>query len=170
MVKRWNEKELAEELKKLTIIVDTREQSTTPRKYFEDKHIPHIIRKLDTGDYSAMLGDMTLEHDVFVERKSGLTELCGNWGTERERFTREFTRAKADGAKPFLLIENNTIDDIFLGNYRSKLPPKSLWGSACAWMARYNTTVIFCKPENTGRIIYGVLYYYAREILTNGNS
>ena len=126
------------------------------------------MRKLDSGDYSAMLGDMTMEHDVFIERKSGLTELCGNFGVERERFAREFTRAKADGTKPFLLIENDSIDDIFLGNYRSKLQPKSLWGSICTWMTRYNASVIFCSPENTGRVIYGLLYYYARELLLNG--
>lgn len=126
------------------------------------------MRKLDSGDYSAMLGDMTMEHDVFIERKSGLTELCGNFGVERDRFAREFTRAKADGTKPFLLIENDRIDDIFLGNYRSKLQPKSLWGSICTWMTRYNASVIFCSPENTGRVIYGLLYYYARELLLNG--
>ena len=126
------------------------------------------MRKLDTGDYSAMLGDLTLEHDVFIERKAGLTELSGNMGIERERFAREFTRAKADGAKPFLLIENDSIEDVFLGNYRSKLPPKSLWGSMCTWMARYNTTVLFCKPVNTGKVIYSIFYYYAREKLLYG--
>ena len=107
-----------------------------------------------------------MEHEVFIERKSGLTELSGNLGTDRDRFTREFTRAKADRAKPFLLIENDTIEDVFLGNYRSKLQPKSLWGSLCTWMTRYNTTVIFCKSENTGRIIYGILYYLAVRILS----
>lgn len=116
-----------------------------------------------------MLGDLTLEHDVFIERKAGLTELSGNMGIERERFAREFTRAKADGAKPFLLIENDSIEDVFLGNYRSKLPPKSLWGSICTWMTRYNTTVLFCKPVNTGKIIYSILYYYAREKLLYGD-
>lgn len=156
-------------MKELTIIVDSREQATHPQKYFDSKGIPYIVRKLDTGDYSAMLGDLTLEHDVFIERKAGLTELSGNMGVERERFSREFTRAKADGAKPFLLIENDSIEDVFLGNYRSKLPPKSLWGSICTWMTRYNTTVLFCKPVNTGRIIYSILYYYAREKLLYGD-
>ena len=168
MVKRYTEKELSEKLKDLTIIVDSREQATHPQKYFERNKIPYVVRKIDTGDYSAMLGDMTMEHEVFIERKSGLTELSGNLGTDRDRFTREFTRAKADRAKPFLLIENDTIEDVFLGNYRSKLQPKSLWGSLCTWMTRYNTTVIFCKSENTGRIIYGILYYFAREELLYG--
>ena len=169
MVKRWTDKELTERMKELTIIVDSREQATHPQKYFDSNGIPYIVRKLDTGDYSAMLGDLTLEHDVFIERKAGLTELSGNMGVERERFSREFTRAKADGAKPFLLIENDSIEDVFLGNYRSKFPPKSLWGSICTWMTRYNTTVLFCKPVNTGRIIYSILYYYAREKLLYGD-
>lgn len=168
MVKHWTDKELAGALKSLTVIVDSREQSTKPQKYFESKGIPYVIRKLDTGDYSAMLGDMTFEHDIFIERKNSLTEICGNFGNERERFAREFTRAKADNAKPFLLIENDSVNDVFLGNYRSKLPPKSLWGSLCTWMTRYNTTVMFCSPDNTGRIIYGILYYYAREVLLYG--
>lgn len=168
MVRKWTDAELANELKNLTIIVDSREQSTSPQKYFESKGIPFVVRKLDSGDYSAMLNNMTLEHDVFIERKASLTELSGNMGINRERFVREFTRAKADKAKPFLLIENDTIDDVFLGNYRSKLPPKSLWGSICTWMTRYNTTVLFCKPENTGRIIYSILYYYSREKLLYG--
>ena len=169
MVRHWTEGELKAELKKLTVIVDSREQNLTPQKYFESNSIPYIVRKLDTGDYSAMLGDLTLEHDVFIERKAGLTELAGNWSTNRERFSREFTRAKSESAKPFLLIENDKVDDIFLGNYRSKFPAKSMWASLCTWMARYNTSVIFCRPENTGRIIYGILYYYAREmLLTDG--
>lgn len=169
MVKHYTDHELTEKLKELTIIVDTREKNLTPQIYFQSKGIPHIVRKLESGDYSAMLGDLTLEHDIIIERKAGLTELAGNWTTNRERFSREFTRAKAENTKPFLLVENDTIDDIFLGNYRSKFPAKSMWASLCTWMARYNTSVIFCRPENTGRIIYGIIYYYAREmLLTNG--
>ena len=170
MVKVWTDAGLKEELKKLTIIVDSREQATHPQKYFEKNKIPYVVRKLDTGDYSVMLGDVTFEHDIFIERKSGLTELCGNFGTERDRFTREFTRAKADNAKPFLLIENDSVEDVFLGNYRSKLPPKSLWSSMCTWMTRYNATIMFCKPESTGKIIYSIMYYHVRERLLYGDN
>ena len=137
-------------------------------RYFDEKKIPYEVRKLDYGDYSARLGDMTLERSIFLERKNSLTELCGNFGQSRERFEREFTRGKAEKAKPFLLIENNTIEDVFLGNYSSQLKPQSLWSSLCTWMTRYNTSVMFCRKENTGRIIYSLLYYYAREELLNG--
>lgn len=136
--------------------------------YFEKKKIPFKTRKLDTGDYSAMLGDLTLERDVGIERKHNLDEICGNFTVERERFEREMLRAKAYGTKLFLIIENATWKDVFLGNYRSKLDPKSLAASLMSWQAKFNLTVIFCEPENTGKLIHGILFYYAREMLVHG--
>lgn len=126
------------------------------------------MRKLESGDYSAMLGDMTLENDIFIERKMSLTEICGNFTSARERFEREFTRAKAVGAKPFLIIENDSYDDAYLGNYRSKMKPQSLIGSLLTWQVRYNCTVIFCGRQNVPKLIYGILYFYAREKLLYG--
>ena len=137
-------------------------------KHFDKTKVPYITRKLDTGDYSAQLDGQTFERDVVVERKHNLDEICGNFTTERERFEREFIRAKAYGTKVFLIIENATWTDVFLGNYRSKLQPKSLVASLLSWMARFNVTVLFCKPEETGKIVYGIFYYYARETLLYG--
>jgi hypothetical protein len=134
VIRHWTDKELAEELKKLTIICDTREQDTHCEEYFKKKKIPCIVRKIDTGDYSAQLGDLSLERDIVVERKHNLDEICGNFTIERERFEREFMRAKAYGTKVHLIVENASWSDIFLGNYRSKLPPKSLVGSLLSWM------------------------------------
>ena len=65
-------------------------------------------------------------------------------------------------------VENATLTDIYLGNYRSKVKPQSLLGSLFAWMVRYNITVLFSKPEETGKLIHGILYYAARELLVNG--
>ena len=168
MVKHWTEKELAEELKKLSIICDTREQDRHVSEYFEKHKIQHITRKLDTGDYSAQLGSLSFERDVVVERKRNLDEICGNFTVERERFEREFMRAKAYGTKVHLIIENASWSDIFLGNYRSKLPSKSLVGSLLSWMVRFNVSITFCKPEETAKIIFGIMYYYAREKLLYG--
>ena len=168
MVKHWTDKELAEELKKLTIICDTREQDTHCEEYFKDHKIPCVVRKLDTGDYSAQLGNLSFERDICIERKRNLDEICGNFAAERERFEREFLRAKAYGTKVHLIIENATWSDIFLGNYRSKLSPKSLVGSLLSWMVRFNISVIFCKPEETARVMWGIFYYYAKERLMYG--
>lgn len=137
-------------------------------KYFDAHHIPQITRKLDTGDYSCQLGDVSYERDIVVERKHNLDEICGNFTAERERFEREFIRAKAYGTKVHLIIENASWGDIFLGNYRSKMQSKSLVGSLLSWMVRYNITVTFCKPEETARIMYGIFYYYAKEKLLYG--
>lgn len=168
IIEKLTESELKERLKELTIIVDTREQQTHVMEYFEKQGIPYKRRTLETGDYSAMLGNMTMERDIICERKHNLDELCQNFTSERLRFEREFMRAKAYGTKVHLIIENATWSDIFLGNYRSKLPPKSLLGSLLSWMVRFNVSVVFCKPDETARIIYGIFYYHVRERLLYG--
>lgn len=170
MVKHWSERELADAMNDMTIICDTREQVNGHiTKYFDKQKVPHITRKLDTGDYSAQIGALSLERDIVIERKRNLDEICGNFTADRERFEREFLRAKAYGIKVVLIIENATWGDIFLGNYRSKVSPKSLLGSLLSWMVRFNVTVTFCKPEETGKLIHGILYYAAKEMLVNGD-
>lgn len=168
MVKHWIDRELTEELKKLSIICDTREQDRHVSEWLEKNKISTITRKLDTGDYSCQLGEQSFERDIVVERKHNLDEICGNFTLERERFEREFMRAKAYGTKVYLIIENASWSDIFIGNYRSKLNSKSLFGSLLSWMVRFNITVLFCKPEESARIIYGIFYYYAKEKLMYG--
>ena len=171
IVKHWTDKQLTDELKNLTIICDTRERDTHCEEYFKKNKIPCIVRKLDTGDYSCQLGESgetTFEREIVVERKRNLDEICGNFTVERERFEREFLRAKAYNTKVVLVIENASWTDIFLGNYRSKVSSKSLLGSLLSWMVRFNITVTFCKPEETARIIYGIFYYYAKEKLLYG--
>lgn len=154
----------------LVIICDTREQVNGHiTKYLSKQKVPYITRKIDTGDYSAQIGALSLEKDIVIERKRNLDEICGNFTSERERFEREFLRARAYGTKVVLIIENATWNDIFLGNYRSKVSPKSLLGSLLSWMVRYNVTVTFCKPEETGKLIHGILFYAAKEMLVNGN-
>lgn len=169
MRKYLTDKEIAEKLKELTVVADSREQvNQNVTDYLDSKKIPYVCRKLDTGDYSAMIGDMTLEHSVTVEKKNSIDEIAGNFTADRARFEAEFLRAKANGTKVFLLIENTTWNDIFLHNYRSKLKPQSLIASLLAWQVRFNITVMFCKPNETGQIIYGILYYAAREALKGG--
>lgn len=170
MIKRYTDGELKEALSGLTVICDTREQvNEHVTGHFDRKQIPYITRKLDTGDYSAMLGGLTMEKDVLIERKHNLDEICGNFTAERERFEREMIRAKALGTKVFLVIENATWEDVFLGNYRSQLKPQSLAASLLSWQVKYNLTVLFCKPESTGKLIYSILYYWAREELLGGH-
>ena len=169
MKRHYTDREINDLLKTMVIVVDSREQvNGHVTGYLEKGKVSYTTRKLDTGDYSAMIGDMTLERDITVERKANLDEIAGNFTADRQRFEDEFTRAKAEGLKVFLLIENATWSDILLHNYRSKLAPKSLVASLLSWQVRFNITIIFCKPGETGQIIHGILYYAAREALKKG--
>ena len=170
MKKYYADSEIDKLLKELMIVADSREQSNSHvLQYFDKRKIAYITRKLDTGDYSVMVGDMTLENDTVIERKANLDELAGNFTIDRNRFENEFIRAKADGMKVHLLIENASWEDIWTHNYRSKLKPQSLAASLLSWTARYGVTVTFCRPCDTGQVIYGILYYAVREALKKGN-
>lgn len=162
--------ELKKELKEhLTIICDTREQVNGHiLDWFRKQKIQFVERGLSTGDYSVMWRDKSFEDEVLVERKANLDEIAGNFTTGRERFEREFTRAKANGTKVFLIVENASWSDIMLGNYRSKLNPKSFLSSFLSWQAEFNITILFCKPSETPRIIHGILYYWVRNRLKRG--
>ncbi len=178
MKQRYTEREISVILKQMGILADTREQVWDHvEKSLEALKCPVERGKLDQGDYTAFVpmsafpgcenipGFNSLQDEVVIERKADLDEIAGNFTVGRERFEREFIRAKARGIKVFLLIENASWEDIFSHNYRSRLNPKSLYGSLLSWQAKYNVTVQFCRPAETGRILYGILYYWLKSRL-----
>lgn len=169
MLTHYTDTELKQRLKELMVICDTREQVNGHVTSWLDKnHIQHKSRALETGDYSVMLGDATFEDEVVVERKANLDEIAGNFTAGRERFEREMIRAKAGGIKVFLIVENASWTDIFLHNYRSELKPQSFAATLLSWQARFNLTIIFCKPSETAQILYSTLYYWVRDRLKRG--
>lgn len=169
MIFHYTDTELQKKLKGISIICDTREQINGHVTGWLDKNgIQHQSRALETGDYTALLDGYSFEYEVVVERKANLDEIAGNFTNGRDRFERELIRAKAHGIKVFLIVENATWTDIFLHNYRSKLHPKSFFGTLCSWQAEYNLTVIFCKPSETAQILYYTLYYWVRDRLKRG--
>lgn len=162
----FSDGELTKKLKEIVILTDTREQVNSHVLEYFDKHkIKHMARALTTGDYTAMLCGDTFEHDVVIERKANLDEIAGNFTVGRQRFEDEFLRAKARGTKVHLIVENASWGGILAHNYRSKLKPQSLIASMLSWQARYNITVTFCRPSETGLIIYRTLYYWIRDAL-----
>ena len=169
-MKKYSDYEIEKALEELTIIADTREQDTEAfRRRFNAAGVPVVRQKLDFGDYSAVVKingeEFTLENQVVIERKMSFDELCICFGKERQRFQREFTRAKEADARIYLLVENGTWENAFLGRFRSKLNPEAFTASIAAWTARYNLIPLFCKPETTGRLIVLVLKYEMREKL-----
>lgn len=169
MITHYSEKELKDKLNSLTVVCDSREQVNGHVTAWLDKNnISHQSRALETGDYTAMLDGYTFEDEVVIERKASLDEIAGNFTTGRERFEREMIRAKANGIKVFLIVENASWSDILLHNYRSELKPKSFFATLLSWQARFNLTVIFCKPSETAQILYYTLYYWVRDRLKRG--
>lgn len=162
-------------LETFSILVDTREQDTAAaRRRYASFGCPYQRAKLNYGDYTAqcVIDGKTMysvndpiNPKVVIERKMSLDELAMCFGRERKRFEREFQRAKDSGAKIYLLIENATWENLLGGKYRSKLHPKAFFASITAWMARYNTEVIMCKAESSGRIIGEILYRELKEQL-----
>lgn len=159
-------------LKTMVCICDSREQETKQSKRrYADFGVPWERGKLDFGDYSAVFTlpdgtEFSLKDKAVVERKMSLTECCGCFTHDRQRFTREFERAKQAGARTYLLIENASWELAYNGKYRSQMKPQALIASVLAWLARYDCQIIMCKAETSGRLIHDILYREGKERLT----
>ena len=169
-MKKYSDYEIEKALNSMQRVADTREQDTEAfRRRFNAVRLPVTRRKLDFGDYSGFVTisgeEFSLEESVVVERKMSVDELCMCFGKERQRFQREFQRAKEKGARIYLLVENASWENIFNGRYKSKLTPEALTASLAAWSSRYNLIPVFCKPETTGKLIALLLKYEMRERL-----
>lgn len=170
-----NPVEIAGALDTIAVICDTREQDTQSLHRRLSVFGKIIREKLDFGDYSASIelpdgGTFSLANHVAIERKMGLDELAGCFTRDRARFKREFERAKAAGAKMYLLIEGATWEKIYGHKYRSRMEPKALLASMTAWLARYDCQLIFCQPETTGMLIKEILYREMKERLEGGEA
>ena len=161
-------------LDSMTVLVDTREQDTPAlRARLNGLGRPFKRCKLDYGDYSAEIikPDGTVisaAKKIAVERKMSLDELCSCFTKEISRFEREFIRAKNDGARMHLLIENASIDKAMDHEYGSKMAPKSLTSSIDAWSERYDIKVWFCQRRHTGERIGSILRYGIKVLLERG--
>lgn len=170
---KYNNFEIDKMLASMVILVDTREQPTERfDRRTEGFNCPFVRKCLPYGDYSAQYTDLdgnvvSVENKISIERKKDLDEVCMCFTKDRARFAREFERAKADGARMYLLIENENWEKALNGKYRSKLNPKALKASLLAWMARYNLHIFYCKEETTGGMIRDILYYELKELLQN---
>ena len=158
--------DVASALRSMTILVDTREQDTIrARKRLKDIGCPYERKALNFGDYSVKCNLLDLSEIVAIERKMDLDELCGCYGRDRGRFTREFDRAKLAGAKLYLLIENADWEKAYKGEYRSRMGSASLVASMLAWLARYECQILFCAPQTSGKLIHDILYRELKERL-----
>lgn len=167
-------------LESFVCLRDSREQDT-PRahKRYEAIGVPVEVAKLNYGDYCAqcILPDGRKLYDTSkpiaplctIERKFALDELAQCFTTGRERFKREFERAKETGARIYLLVENGSIESLLNGKYRSLFNSNAFIASVTAYMVRYNMNLLFVKEELSGRMIKEILYRDLKERLERGD-
>ena len=152
----------------MTVLVDSREQDTDRARWrYASIGLPVERCTLDYGDYSynASMPDGERIYDlsgrirpaVSIERKMNLDELALCFESDRDRFEREFLRARESGAQMWLLVEGGNWEAIYDHRYRSKMAPISLAGSIIAFCSRYDLRLIFCTERSTGRIVRGIL-------------
>ena len=152
-------------LENMVILVDTREQSNSAiLEYFDKKKISYKSKALKTGDYSFMIKaapdlgfsvDTYFTDELCIERKNSIDELAGNLTEESGRFLKECNRM-INIETVYFLIENNRIDDIIKGNYKSKYNSDSYLRTVLTLQRRCNFYLNFVKRENMGKIIYEI--------------
>lgn len=166
--------ELDAAMKSMEIIVDTREKKNSHiTALLDERKCPYKAQKLDYGDYTCTYASgknntVSIENIAVIERKANLDELAGNITKGRERFEREFLRAREAGAKVFLMIEGGSYDAIQEHRYRSQLPPKAYLNTLFSWQQKYNITISFVSKKFAGNYIYATLFMALKNYLLHG--
>lgn len=171
--------EVADALKTFSVIVDTREQSTPKASVrYKAFGVPYERATLQYGDYC---GQITLPdggqlHDTsgtirarcVIERKMSLDELAMCFTRGRDRFRREFERARDADAKVYLLVEGGSWEAIAGHRYKSRFQPEAFKASLVAWMVRYDMTPVFCRSDSSGWVIKEILFRDIKDALERG--
>ena len=162
---KYTEKEYKELLSRLVILVDTREgKNSQIIEYFNINNIKYQNRALKTGDYSFMIEccpelgfvrDMYYSDTVCIERKNSVSEIAGNFCEKDDRFLKELNRM-INIPNCYILIENDSLQDIIDGNYKSKLNSLSLRRSLLTTQKRSGFYLYFVKSESMGQMIYEI--------------
>lgn len=161
--------------KEMVILVDTREKNNGHIiDYFNKKGIAYKKQALEFGDYSFMLpkvegltgNELYFHKEIVVERKNSLEELSGNLGQNRDRFEKEFLKARNNSCSIHLMVENpQGYNDIMKHNYNTQLKPVSYMASLKSFEERYDLKMQFVESQYSGYIIYSTFYYYMRNKL-----
>lgn len=155
------------------ILYDTREQDILIPKVLDMKGIKVKREKIDTGDYRIRCISNGYMPPVTVERKACIDELIGNMLDNRKdedghnRFIREILRAKEQGFKFYLLIQDsNWYEKLIRGQYLSKVNSKAISGKITSLMAKYPWLhIVACNREISPSMVHKILFYELREEL-----
>ena len=149
---------------------DTRQQAQKhdlKHEYFAKKGIRVIRSKLFTGDYALLMNQ-----SVCIDTKKDVSELYQDMYQSHERFRNEADRAKDNGIKLYILVENKngfqSIDDLLKwqnpqlkkSRPKGKKPPvanEQFVKALHTFSDRHGVTFRFVSPENSGRAILYLL-------------
>lgn len=162
---RYTEKQLKDLLDGVVVLVDTRDKKNEHIiSYFEKHKINYQTKALSTGDYSYMIRanpelgisfDIYFSDELIIERKNSLSELAGNFVEKDGRFLREVGRMSNINHK-YLLIENDSLHDLFAHNYRSEFNETSFLRSILTIGKTYGIHIFFCSVDDIGEMIYEI--------------
>ena len=166
-------------IESMTILCDSREQPTEEfKKRCQSFGCDYERQHLDYGDYTynfklpngelAYKTDMPIKSVVVVERKMSLEELSGNLCQEYERFRREFDRAKENGARVYLLVQDASWEKILNHRYQTQFNEKAYLHRLLGLCSRYGVIPIFTQKELSGKMIREILEKELRTRLENG--
>lgn len=162
----YTEKNYKALLSNMVILVDTRDKTNDSiLKWFNDNGIAWKHKALKTGDYSFAIKacpelgfsiNTYFTDELCIERKNSIEELAGNISKSEKddaRIFKEFNRM-INIDKTFLLIEDNSLDDLMCGNYKTSINSDSLLRTILTWQRRNNMHIYFVKKESMGKMIY----------------
>jgi len=140
---------------KPVIMVDTREPD--PHPWAKHWSCESVVGTLATGDIS-LIG---CQHWICIERKT-MADLLQCLCQSRDRFTRELERARR--IKDFSVIIEASYQDLWTGNYRSGMNPKSAWESVIALQQRHGIPFLFAQNvEISARLAESILIRWFKE-------
>ena len=163
----YTEKQLKELVSHMVILHTGNEQKNQHiLDYFDKKKIKHKEKALKTGDYSFMIEacpglgfirDTYFTDELCIERKNSVSELAINIKEKNERFLKELNRM-INIKNCYLLIENDSIDDIIEHNYESKYNELAFLRQFLGMQKRSDLYIHFVDKEHMGFMIYEICY------------
>lgn len=145
---------------KITILIDTQEVTDNHKgwhvvEYLQKNGINYEVMKLDVGDFSFIFEDEYFDSIFAIDRKANVNELIGNF--QEKRFEREIERAK--NFQYFsIAIELGCLDDVFCGNYRSKMNKHAAIGRIITWSNYIQFD--FIQGIDFGEYLVPKIYYF----------
>lgn len=167
-------------LSQMVVLVDSRENENRHiTDYFNQHSVAYRVKAMECFDYSCEIKanpelglpfDISLENLIGIERKgsggSGISELCGNFTTNRNQFEEKWEKAKATTEDLYLVIENGSWDDIRNHRYKSDFGEKAFYNSLISWRTKYGFQIDFVNSDDVANHIIKLLVDKLKKVLS----